>query len=213
MRRYLPYIVIAVLIWGLFAITSQRNALREEVRERDSLVEFLNSEVELYKNRYGEEEASKRAAVAHISTLNEHIDQMNEDQKELMRRLNGANRQVDVLTAALANVKVKVDTIVVTEYIEKDGYRFFNYSTDSISFIAQVNGSLRIYDLEALNKMYIQFDENRRGEIFVRASNTNPIFSIQNVEGYYRPRAVKNRKWRELASFLIGVGTGYLIFK
>jgi len=215
-------LLVAILLLvsgGIFKI--QRNSINEwknkhqtEVKLKDALIDTVS----YYKNAYGDEVAEKLTIQESVKNLEKMFGQLSDSQKELVSRVKKLNKDNTVITAALIEASVKIDSLLIRDSIGgtsvvidtvNKATNFSNLakadSTSEILFDIDVKNILPAYPnikptltfnkLDFPNKQFVVFEwknEKKKGyPISFSTTNTNEYYKTENINSYAIPQLHK----------------------
>lgn len=195
-----------------------------EVKLREALQDSMRT----YQNARGEWESNKKTLQAEIKDLTDNNVKLNEDQKELVSRINSEKKKNNIITAALVRAEIKIDSLhnLIATASEVDTTRntikfenledttsHFQYSLTAFNVRPadfSIQPILKFNKIVFPNKQFItfQFDENERKDypISFSISNSNPYYNVLNIESYAIPglqkEAVNPTGWQKVWKFI-----------
>lgn len=203
-------IVVILAIFGGFGhqfrkINKLNNQISEEVKLRNALIDT----VRVYRNQADELVYEKLTLQADLSTLKDLNESLTESQRDLLRRIEQLNRDKSVITAALIQAELIIDSllhggiIIIDE--EGETIRFVEEENELINYDIQVNNvipsferdpELFIRSLKIPNETFIEFhwQLDRRADypIAFSVTNTSPFYQVHNIESYAIPQLQKD---------------------
>jgi LEA14-like dessication related protein len=219
-NRWAIVLVIVLVLVGGGILRLQRNKINEwkgkhqtEVNLRNALIDT----VRYYKNAYGEEVAEKLTIQESVKNLEKMYGQLTESQKELVSRVKQLNKDNTVITAALIEANVKIDSLLIRDGGEGDVVvdtvnKMTNFnnlrtadSTTNLIFDIDVNNILPAYpnikptmlikNLDFPNKQLVVFEwknEKKKGyPVSFSTTNSNPYYRTHNINSYAIPALSK----------------------
>jgi hypothetical protein len=195
--------------------------------KNDSLIKLdnaLNDSITYYKNSRNEIVAEKltiQTTLVDFKKLNNRLDS---SQRELLSRISELIKNKTLISAALVETQVKLDsiknTMAVIDTTNKcisftDSTKYYQYLIDvsSVMPVKKEKPSLTIEDLTLPNKSYITFDWGKRKEgypISFSISNSNKYFHTVDIDSYAIPqldkKVVDPTGWDKFKIFINGSG-------
>ena len=220
-NRWAIVLVLILLVVGSGIFKLQRNSINEwknkhqtEVKLKDALIDTVS----YYKNAYGDEVAEKLTIQESVKNLEKIFGQLTESQKELVIRVKQLNKDNTVITAALIDANVKIDSLLikdgsgggeVTVDTTKKMTNFNNIagadSTTNLIYDIDVNNILPAYpnrkptmlikNLDLPNRQLVAFewknDKKKGYPISFSTTNSNPYYQTNNINSYAIPKLYK----------------------
>ena len=219
-NRWAIVVVALLLIVGGGIFNLQRNKIKEWKQKHQTEVNLnaaLNADMVVYQNKEQDWVAEKLTMQASLKQLDEKFAQLTESQKELVNRVKQLNKDNTVITAALIEANVKIDSLligqsdsgsVVIDTIEKK-VNFNNIaSVDSTTKMiydidvnhvlpahADVTPTMLFKNLDFPNKQLVAFewknDKKRGYPISFSTTNSNPYYKTNDINSYAIPELYK----------------------
>lgn len=203
-------LIIVLLILGIggvyYFMKNQNNRLNQELRLERNLNAALKDSLRTSTNKYGEVVNEKLTLQTTLTRLEELNSKLTEDQRRLLRRLQDAERERSIITAALIKSSIIIDSLVhIGEVLIGDGKVTFiddlpdviyNIEiTDVMPIALDVNPQLTFNKMIFPNETYIEFywkDNKKEGyPISFSVANTNRFLRVHNIESYAIPSIQK----------------------
>jgi hypothetical protein len=203
-------------------VDNLKDKLETEIKLKDALLDSVKH----YQNKENEWVSEKLTIQETIKNLEKMNGQLTDSQRELLRRVVEANKKNAIITAALIQSQVVIDslkhqgqtTIDTTKKTInfKDNYRVdkkeFSYSfTIGKVLPAYMNEkpTLRIDSLYFPNKQFISFQwkkaKGKNYPISFSISNSNDFFKTVNIDSYAIPALDKDKidptGWQKFGNF------------
>lgn len=230
-------VVVIVAIAGFTYLINRNSSLNTELQQERNLITALNDSLRTSINELGEVVSEKRTLQTTISRLEELNDQLTEDQKNLLRRLQASEREKNIFAAALIRSNIIIDSLVhIGEVLIGEGNVTFIADTTDIMYEIKVDNvmptdldvtpELIFNKLYLPNDMFVRFfweDNKREGyPVAFSVSNSNRFMQVHNVESYAIPSIQKEvldpNTWQKITqwlgdnrttSFVIGGAVGF----
>jgi len=237
-NRWAIALVIVLLLSAGTIIKLQRNKIDEwkgkyqtEAKLKDALIDSVS----YYRNQRDEVVAEKLTLQESIKNLEKMYGQLSDNQKELLTRIKEINKKNSVISAALIETNVKIDSLLAKD--GKDGgqvvidttkkmVNFNNVASKDSTFRynIDVNNILPAYpdikptmlfkSLEFPNKQFIEFhwrnDKKKGYPVAFSTSNSNQYFKTINIDSYAIPPLDKVKLnptgWQKVGNFFIKNG-------
>lgn len=225
-------VVLLGLIIGGFGLYQQRvNKLNDKLETETKLRNALLDTVKNYQNKEKEWVAEKLTIQVSLKNLEKIQGQLTANQKEMLDRIKEVNKKNDIITAALIQTQVKIDSlihngkttidtikkqIIFSDY-RKDGNKEVRYKFivgNVLPSPLTAKPSLLIDSLSFPNKQFIEFHwkkEKKNGyPISFTVSNSNDYFKTVNIDSYAIPELSKEKLnpngWQKIGNFFIRNG-------
>lgn len=218
-------IVVLIVLGGVFKLFSVKlDNTSTKLDQQISLTNALQDTLKKTNNFLNEEKASKLTLQASLDKLEEQNLNLNDNQKELVRRVRNLQSENSVISAALVRTEARLDSAldwVVGEVNLKDSSLLFSQASDSISFNIQINDALpskksikptlSVNSLVIPNKQFVEFHFENKNKYNQRPvsfsiSNSNPLITTTQVDSYAIPEvnqeAIKPTGWQKVKHFL-----------
>ncbi len=229
-------IIIGVIVFfvfggGLKLYQNKVNNLKDKLETEIKLKDALLDSVKYHKNKENELVAEKLTIQETLKNLEKINTQLTSSQKELLARVKELGKKNAVITAALVESKVVIDslihkgqTIVDTTkktITYKDNYKNGNKEV-SYEFMAgnvtpfpiNAKPTFLIKSLFFPNKQFVEFhwdkDNKKTYPIAFSVSNSNDFFKTVNIESYAIPELKKDivdpTGWQKIGGFFTRTG-------
>lgn len=222
-------IIVVVLLIGFGGgftwLGKKLNSANTALNEQISLNTALQDSVRFTTNKWHEEEASKLALQANLDVVWDRVSTMTENQKELLRRIKGMEKENTIISAALVRTEAKLDSVrfknVDVGVNKKDSLITFKEINDSITFDIEIGKAFRadpIFDptitfnsLRIPNEQFIKFywaEDAKRNDSPAKfsISNSNPLLTTYDVDSYIIPEinkdALQPTGWKKAGNWL-----------
>lgn len=219
-NRWAILLVAVLLLVGGGIFNLQRNKIKEWKQKHQTEVNLntaLNAEMTVYQNKEQDWVAEKLSMQASLKQLFDRFNDLTASQKELVTRVKQLNKDNTVITAALIEANVKIDSLlvgqsdsstVVVDTIEKK-VNFNNIatadSTTNFIYDIDINHVLPAYvdvtptmlfkNLDFPNKQLVVFewkDDKKRGyPVSFSTTNSNPYYKTNDINSYAIPELYK----------------------
>lgn len=215
-NRWAIVLALLLLIAGVIIINLQNNSINEWKDKHETEVKFkdaLSDTMIHYQNKYSEVVSEKLTLQTSIVNLKETIGLLNDNQAELLDRIEKLNSKNNIIAAALIETKITIDSLMgatvsgsVIIDTTNNTINFNNTSTVDSNFVYDIN----VYNVFPLkdnkptiffkkiyfpNKQFIEFhwkDNKEKGyPISFSVSNSNKYFNTVNIESYVIPTIKK----------------------
>lgn len=203
---------IIILFGGGFSWLGHKlNTTNDKLYEQYNLTEALQDDIRYTTNKLNEEVATKKTLQAGIENLYKQNLNLSENQKELMDRINDVKNKNEIISAALVNTQIKLDSAlfnnVDVDVNENDTSINFTEINDTIQFevkigkavpaIASTKPTITFDKLLIPNKQYIEFTwdndkEYKQKPVSFSITNSNPMIKTIDVDSYIIPEVNKN---------------------
>jgi len=201
-------IIIFILFSGGFGIFSSKlNNINQKLAEKANLNRALKDSITYTVNQYNEVKATKLTLQAKLRDLKKLNSKLTDNQKELLNRINNLKDKNNLISAALIDAEIKIDSLKnlisdSTIVNEKDSSITFIENNDSLNYnitIGKVFAASKEYDptfsinsLMIPNKQFItfQFDDNDKyyqTPIKFTISNSSSFVKTINADSYTIP--------------------------
>ena len=224
-------IVLFVFGGGMKLYQNKVNKLKNKLETEIKLKDALLDSVRYHVNKENELVAEKLTIQETLKNLQKINGQLTNSQKELLARVKELNKKNAVITAALIENQVTIDslmhngqTIVDTTkktITYKDTYKNGNKEV-SYEFVAgnvtpfpiNTTPTFLIKSLYFPNKQFVEFhwEKNKRNDypISFSVSNSNDFFKTVNIESYAIPELKKDvvdpTGWQKIGEFFVRNG-------
>lgn len=219
-NRWAILLVIILLLVGGGIFKLQRNKIAEWKQKHQTEVNLntaLNADMVVYQNKEKEWVSEKLTMQASLKQLDEKFGQLSDSQKELVDRVKKINRDNTVITAALIEANVKIDSLlvgqggggeVVVDTVEKkvnfnnlvtaDSTTNFVYDIDINHVLpahVDVMPTMLFKSLDFPNKQLVTFewknDKKRGYPISFSTTNSNGYYKTYDINSYAIPELYK----------------------
>lgn len=236
-RWAIALVVVLLLVGsGIFKLQRDRIAeLKKEKQQIENLNHALNDSINYYQNRHNEWVAEKATIQETIKNLEKMYGQLTNSQRELIQRIKELDKKNSIITAALFDANVKIDSLlakdkerggVVTVDTTKKMFNINNLASKDSTFIYDIDvnhvlpaypdlkPSLLFKSIEIPNKQFVEFhwknDKKRGYPISCSVTNTNPYVKITNLNSYAIPPLDKVKLnptgWQKIGNFFVKNG-------
>lgn len=212
-------IILLLISGGVFKF--QRNKINEWKNKHEIEVKLKNAlidSVTYYQNAYGDEVAEKLTIQESIKNLEKVYNQLSSSQKELVTRVKKLNKNNTVITAALIEANVKIDSLLIkdgedgSEVVIDTVNKVVNFNNmeaiDSITDVifnidvknilpaySNIKPTMIINNLNLPNKQLVVFkwknDKKRGYPISFSTTNSNIYYKTNNINSYGIPKLYK----------------------
>lgn len=216
-KNHAIILVILLLLFGMGVtiyfqnqqVTKYKNKYDSEVKLKNSLLDTIH----LYKNEKNEWVAEKLTIQESLKNLEKINGQLSGFQKDLIKRVDELNSKYSVISAALIQTNVKIDSLLHKGSVEVDTVnKTVNYSDSSIIMLPDTTEGIVNYSITATkvipafpnikpgliinsitfpNKSFVEFHwlKNKKANypVSFSVSNSNGYFKTANVESYAIP--------------------------
>lgn len=205
MKNYIQPLIILLLVACLFKQCNEYNSLSAR-HERN--IEALNDTTSYYKNKLGQEVATKLSLELTKKELNKKLSFSTSENKRLSEALKKMKKPIVIVQS---DQEVKIDTIKIPVKSDIDCQFFFNENVKKDWFSFSVSGnnkSLLISDFELKNSQTLVFGYKKKNffsnpELRAEITNTNPYLKQKNIKPIY---IVYKRSWYEKPIYTIPIG-------
>jgi hypothetical protein len=186
----LSIIIIVVLVAACVAFYIRAEIYSARNDGLESIIAEKEDTIRTYKNKLGNEVASKRAAEASISVIKESYKKEIEDiNKNFNVKIKNLEAYIEAETTSGGTIVTEIrDTVVVDTLYREYGYKRFTYRDEWISLNGLIaEGKVKI-DWLAKDELKIIFYEKSNGffgkkTLYVDATSLNPYTKIDNLKG------------------------------
>lgn len=206
-------VIIFLFVFGGFKFYNNTvDDYKTKVKNEIKLRKALTDSVEYYQNEKKEWVTEKLTIQTTIKNLELISGELTENQKELLDRIKETNKKYDIITAALVQTQIKIDSLIhggETVVDTNSGKIVFSdYLVDNkkeIKYKLTV-GNVKPFDITKTptllfdslyfpNKQFIEFywaDNKKEGyPISFSITNSNDFFKSTNVDSYAIPKLDK----------------------
>lgn len=197
-------IIIFVLGGGFGWLGKKLNQTADQLALQQNLTEALQDDLSYTRNKLDEEVATKKTLQADIKELKKYSENLSENQRELLSRIGGLEKENKLISAALVQTETKLDSLLVDDGDVEvgDDYVTVAKSTDSLIFDITMNNvqplqpykepTLMFNDLRIPNKQFIEFhwddtDKYYQKPISFSITNSNPYVTTLEADSYTIP--------------------------
>lgn len=207
-------ILVGYFLWSYHQ--NQINDMKKSIEDEKKLRNALNAEIKRYQNERDEWVSEKLTLQTTIEDLTNVYSDLNENQQELVNRLNNVKNNQETIAAALFDVEVSIEELTHTGETEVDDdentveFTDINENIEYKFLVGKVNRAfsnieptLNIRTLRIPNKQEINFkweDDKKEGyPVSFNVVNSNPFIETTNMESYIIPEIRKDdilpNKW------------------
>ena len=210
-NRWAIALVILLMLFGGIFISIQRNNVKNwknKYQTEAKLKNALIDTVTYYKNVYGEEVAEKLTLQTTVKELEKMNGDLTKSQKELLARIKIADKKNMVITAALIEAEVKIDSLLGAGFVEvnpEDSTITFTDTTEFLMYDIMIGKAIPANPkiepiilfnyLRMPNKQFVEFhwknDKKEGYPIEFSVSNSNKYFHTFNINSYAIPELHK----------------------
>lgn len=216
-KNFFIILLLLLLIIGGYVVSNKIKNTNNKYEQELKLREALTDTIEHFKTENGEYAAEKRTLQADIKELKSENINLNENQKDLINRVERLNRenkkQKEIFAAARVEYETLIDSLnsvesVVTSIDSTNNTLRFTNLNDTSKFIYDVtivgvkpfpkfeNPKIQFNKLDFPNVQTVtfQFDKNKRKDYPISFSvyNTNRYYRANNIESYAIPELTKD---------------------
>jgi hypothetical protein len=202
-------VVIFFTVFGGFRYHLNKiNGLNDEISEEIKLRNALTDTITTYKNKVGELVNEKLTLQADLSKLKDINENLTQTQKNLLTRIEDLDKNKRVITAALIEANIIIDSLlhsgstiidpenaVITFVDNQEHIEYDIQVTNVIQADTTSNTDLLIRRLTLPNETFIEFhwklDKRENYPIAFSVTNTNPFYKVHNIESYAIPELQK----------------------
>lgn len=211
-NRWAILLVLLIVGFGTLYIqakNSKIDELQDKYATEVKLSKALLDSVTTYQNKEKEWVAEKLSIQTSMKDLESKNLNLTNNQKELIRRVNGLSAEKSVITAALIDAKFVIDSLTHTGEVIVDTtnntveFKELNDSSLRYVFLAigvqpvvkEIKPSLLIKNLTIPNKQFVEFhwlDDKKEGyPIGFSVTNTNKYIKVYDIDSYAIPSLKK----------------------
>jgi hypothetical protein len=222
------------MVGGYYYHTSRVDKLKADKEISDNLNAALTDTLRVYAGENGTLKYEKLAMQADIKDLKNGNITLSNEKKDLINKVEKANKEKTVLAATVIKQKFIIDSL--TNIIEDDGgwkdsttVQFERENNDTINYVVRVSNVKEIEGvtpkmvipwLEIPNDITVTFgwDKNKRKDypVSVTVENSNPLMQINNIEAYAIPELqkedVKPNFWQKVKKGLKKIKDDIVVF-
>lgn len=200
-------IIVAVifLMGGGFGwLGNKLNKTADQLALQQNLTMALQADLTYTKNKLDEEVASKMTLQADVKELKDINLNLTDNQKELLSRIKGLEKDNNIISAALVETQTKLDSLLIDdgEVTVGDDFVTIAKATDSLTFDITMNNvqtlqpykepTLSFNELLIPNKNFIEFhwDNNKKYKqkpVSFSITNSSPFVTTTQVDSYIIP--------------------------
>jgi hypothetical protein len=229
LKKYIIIIIIAIILILLLIAYIQHNKivnLKNKYQTETNLKNALNGSIIKYQNKEKEWVSEKLTLQESTKNLEKINDQLTITQKELLVRVKEIEKNNSIITAALIETNVVIDSLKKYKiYIDTtDKNIVFSDSTKNLKYIINVGYIIPAYKDKSPtltfnqfmlpNKQFVEFywknDKKNGYPITFSVSNSNDYFKTVNIESYAIPEITKEKVdpngWQKFGNFFIRNG-------
>jgi hypothetical protein len=233
-KSYLTIIIIVAIIILIAIICIQNSRIKKiknKYQTEINLKNALSDSITTYQNKEKEWVAEKLTIQGSVKDLQKINDQLNFSQKELLARVKEVEKNNSVITAALIETNVIIDSLKKYKiYIDTTNKNIvFSDSTKNLKYKINVGYVIPAYKdkMPTLtfqqfllpNKQFIEFhwknDKKKGYPIAFSVSNSNDYFKTVNIDSYAIPELTKEKVnpngWQKIGNFFIKSGKTVIV--
>jgi hypothetical protein len=218
-------ILLAIVYFQHKKIANLNDKYQSEVKLKNALVDTAK----VYKNKENEWVTEKLTLQGSLKLINDVNNHLTASEQELTKRVKEAEKNNSVITAALIQTKVELDSLKSGKVIinDKDSSIAFADSTKNIKYNIEILHvrpiSLSILPImkfnkfELPNKQFVNFfwgDKKKDYPISFSVSNSNDYFKTVNIDSYAIPQLQKDvvnpSAWGKITAWIKKSG-GFII--
>ena len=197
-------ILSAIVYFQNKKIVNLNNKYQNEVKLKNALVDTAKT----YKNKEGEWVTEKLTLQGSIKSITDANNNLNTSQKDLMKRVKETENNNSIITAALVQTKIRLDSLKSTNVTinNQDSSITFKDSTKDIQYDIEIKNVkpintnklplLMFNKFDLPNKQYIDFywkDEKKSDfPIAFSVSNSNIYIKTTDINSYAIPQLNKS---------------------
>ena len=216
-------VIFVVLLGGGFGFLGMKlDDTNDKLAEQINLSNAIQDTLSYTRNKLDEEVATKLTLQATLKELNNQNEHLSNNQKELLNRIENLKYKNDLISAALVETQIKIDSLRETikgKVNKEDSSVSFAQTSDSLSFDFTVRKvipapehaipTLHINNLTIPNKQFIEFrfadnKEHYQTPIEFSISNSNPLVKTVGADSYTIPEVnpdIKPTFWEKVDNF------------
>jgi len=185
-------------------IVNLRNENLTEVKLRNALLDSIS----YVTNQYGEVVAEKLTLQESVKNLEKIKDDLTASQKELLKRVKELDKDKSIITAALIDAEVLIDSLLGAGFVEVNPADSSINFTDTTEFLVyditvgkavpanpEVKPTLMFNYFQMPNTQFVEFhwknDKKKGYPIAFSTSNSSPYFKTSNINSYAIPELYK----------------------
>lgn len=212
LNKNLLITIVVLLILGLGAVVYFQNKrivnLADKYQTEVNLKNALLDTVTTYQNKQNEWVTEKLTIQANMNHLKDMNGQLTDSQKDLVKRIEGIEKNSSIIAAALIETNILIDSLRNSKGIvnEEDTTITFKDSTENINYNFIVKNAvpispffqpiLKFKKLSLPNTQFIEFhweDNKKLGyPTAFSVTNTNKYYKTENINSYAIPEIKKN---------------------
>jgi seryl-tRNA synthetase len=175
----------------------------KEITQTEQLMKAITDKMDSVVIENGKLMYSKKTLQASVKDLNSIKESLNDEQQNLMTKISKANKEKQVIAAALVKTKAELADIKGKTNFINDTTLALTMDSDSLSYIIEVTGVAIAKDspqhiiksLVIPNEMYIDFKWGAKKEgypVSFSITNSSPYMNTYNIESYMIPEIIKD---------------------
>jgi hypothetical protein len=202
--------IVAILVMAVlfFLMSSSYEATlterNKQLKQTELLLEAVNDKMDSITVENGKLSYSKRTLQADVKQLKDMEHLLTDEQNKLMSKVNKANKEKQVIAAALVKTQAELTKIKGKTGFKNDTTLALYMYTDSLSYEIEVSGVAlskdsakhEIVSLKIPNEMYIDFKWGTKKEgypVSFSITNSSPYMKTYNIESYIIPEIEKEK--------------------
>lgn len=203
-------IVLLVFGGGWKLYQNKVDKLQDKLEAEEKLKDALLDKITFYKNKEKEWVAEKLTIQTSIKNLEKINGDLTSSQLELLLRVKQIQKDNSIITAALINTQISLDSLIHkgnTEVdISKKNIIFTDTTSKDLKYIFTIGKALPAYKdtlptltfnmFQMPNKQFIEFhwknDKKKGYPIAFSVSNSNKYFKVVNIDSYAIPNLKKS---------------------
>lgn len=219
-------VVILLIFGGGFSIMNKNNKrIKAELEQERKLVAALNDSLRITTNKYGEVVNEKLTLQTTVENLEKINDELTEDQKNLLRRLQATEKEKSIINAALIKANFIIDSLLhagevligdsIITFIERTNPDI-QYTIDVLDVMpvnTEITPRMLFRNLNIPNDTYVEFfwkeDKKEGYPVSFSVTNTNKYMKVHNIESYAIPSLQKDEldpnNWQKFNQWLDNV--------
>jgi len=185
-------------------VNKYNKQIEQEVKLRNALTDTMKT----YRNKADELVVEKLTLQADLSKLKEINESLTQSQRNLLRRIDELDKNKKVITAALIEAHIIIDSLLhagsitidpenatITFVDEQEHIQYDIQVTNVVQADTLTKTNLFIRRLTIPNEMFIEFhwqlDRRANYPVAFSVTNTSPFYKIHNIESYAIPELQK----------------------
>lgn len=201
-------VILIFLFGGGFGWMSRKfNQTNDQLAQQLNLTEALRDSLHVTKNALDEEVASKRTLQVSLDKLTDMNGDLTDNQKELLDRIGGLEKDNKIISAALVRSEVKIDSLLfkdvdVVVNTKDTTITLSNVPNDSINFNLTIGKvlptkpyqtpTIEFNSLKIPNKSLITFEFKDDKKYYQRPvgftiTNSSPFVTTLDADSYIIP--------------------------